>query len=181
MRFFTGFLIFLGLIVLLFVIILKHGNAPKTAPFNLASYSNSGAVTQLLIDGPINANIAHRQVRITVGATGTNFQILAGYEGHVLVSRNIDNNETSYSSFLQALAVAGFPNGIKEQIPNKQGYCPEGERYTFQLLENDSAILNWWATSCGGQGTYRGNTAGTVQLFEDQVPAYDDLTNDVGF
>ncbi len=181
MRFFTGFLIFLGLIVLLFVVILKHGNAPKTEPFNLASYANSGAVAQMLIDGPINTPVAHRQVEVTVGATQTNFQILVGYQGRAAVSRNILNNQTSYSSFLQALAVAGFTQGEKTPIPNKQGFCPDGERYTFQLIENDSAILDYWATSCGGQGTFRGNTSAVVQLFEAQVPAYEDLTGNLEF
>lgn len=181
MRFFTGFLIFLGLIVLLFVVILKHGNAPKPQAFNLAGYANSGAVAQMLVDGPITADITHQQVKVTVGATQTNFQILEGYQGRVVVNRNINNNESSYSSFLQALAVAGFANGIKQQIPNKQGYCPEGERYTFQLLENDSSILNYWATSCGGEGTFRGDTSTVTQLFQAQVPAYDDLTQNLNF
>jgi hypothetical protein len=181
MRFFTGFLIFLGLIVLLFVIILKHGNAPKTQPINLASYSNTGAVAKLTVDGPIVADIQHRSVQITVGATQTTFQIITGYQGSVIANRNIANNEASYSAFLQALAVSGFTNGISEQIPNKQGFCPSGERFTFELLENNSDIINYWATSCGGQGTYRGSTTTTVQLFEAQVPAYNDLTQNLGF
>ncbi len=181
MRFFTGFLIFLGLIVLLFVIILKHGNGPKPIPFNLASYANSGAVARLTIDGPIVSDIEHQGVQITVGATQTNFQITRGYEGRIDHSKDIQNNETSYSAFLQALAVAGFTSGLKLQIPNKQGYCPGGERYTFQLLENNSSIINYWATSCGGQGTYRGNTTTTVQLFQAQIPGYMTLTENLQF
>jgi hypothetical protein len=182
MRFFTGFLIAIGLIVLLFVIILKSGGGPKTQPFNLNSYANSGAVAQLVIDGPITADQTHQSVQISVGATQTTFQIIQGYQGRVQTSKTYENNETSYSAFLQALTVAGFTEGSKVQIPNKQGYCADGERYTFQLLENSSAILNYWSTSCGsGSGTFRGDTTQTVSLFQAQVPNYLDLTANLSF
>jgi hypothetical protein len=182
MRFFTGFLIAIGLIVLLFVIILKHGNGPKLQTFNLDSYANSGAVSQLTITGPITADKTHQSVQVTVGATQTTFQILQGYQGRVQTSRTFENNQTSYSYFLQALTVAGFARGSKLQIPNKYGYCASGETYTFELLENSSAILNNWATSCGtGIGTFRGSTSQTVALFQAQVPDYQTLTSNLSF
>src|ERR1700729_3669720 len=133
MRYFTGFLIAIGLIVLLFVIILKSGGNSGGAPqkqINLANYASSDAVTQLTIGGPINADQTHVQVQISVGQTETMFQILNGYQGTVQNSKTFSNNQNSYSAFLQALAVAGFTKGSTVNIPDKQGYCPTGDRYT---------------------------------------------------
>ncbi len=182
MRFFTGLLIAIGLIVLLFVIILKHGNGPKVQPFNLSSYANTGAVTQLTISGPVTADQTHQSVQISVGATQTTFQIMQGYQGRVTISKTFENNQSSYSVFLQALTVSGFGRGTNVQIPNKYGYCATGETYTYELVENGSDILNYWSTSCGtSYGNFRGNTPQTVALFQAQVPNYDTLTENLSF
>jgi hypothetical protein len=179
MRYFTGFLIAIGLIVLLFVVILKSGGNSGNAPqkqINLATYASSDAIAQLTIDGPINADQTHTQVQISVSQAETTFQILTGYQGTIQTSKTFQNNQNSYSAFLQALDVAGFTKGSSVNIPDKQGYCPTGDRYTFELMQTGSDIENYWSTSCGGQGTYKGNTLDTLSLFEAQVPNYDDLT-----
>src|SRR6266446_1088884 len=112
MRYFTGFLIFIGLIVLVFVNILKSGGS-STPPkqINLNSYANSAAIAQLTIDGPINANQTHQEEQISVGQTQTTFSILQGYQGRELTNKTFDNNQAAFSAFLQALAVAGFTKG----------------------------------------------------------------------
>jgi hypothetical protein len=181
MRFFTGFLIAIGLIVLLFVSILKSGGS-GIAPFNLNSYANTGAVTQLTIRGPITANQTFQSVVITVGATQVNFQILQGYNGSVQTSQSFENNQTGYTTFLHALTFTGFPEGSKEAKYNDYlGYCATGEQYIFNLQENSSNILQFWSTTCGSQGSFRGNPGAAVALFQAQVPNYTTLTANLPF
>jgi hypothetical protein len=183
MRYFTGFLIAIGLIVLLFVVILKSGGSstPPAKQINLNSYASGAAIVQLTIDGPINANQTHQQVQVSVGQTETTFLIMQGYQGTVQKSQTFTNNQDSYSALLQALMVAGFTKGTSTKIADKQGYCPEGERYTFELMESGSDIENYWATSCGGTSTYKGDVVQTLALFQAQVPNYDTLTSGLQF
>jgi len=181
MRFFTGFLIAIGLIVLLFVIILKSGG-PSTQPFNLNSYATTGAISQLTIRGPITANQTFQSVQISVGSTQTNFSILQGYQGAVQSSQQFENNETSYNVFLHALTLTGFPNGSKDPKYNDYlGYCATGEQYIFELIENNSDILRFWATSCGSEGSFRGDPGAALALFQAQVPNYSQLTSNLPF
>lgn len=184
MRFFTAFLIAIGLLVLIFVIIFKSigSNGPKQQQIDLNSYANTSAVAQLTIDGPVNADQTHEQVVITVGNTNTQFQILSGYQGRVLTSKTFDNNEASFAAFLRALNIAGFTKGNADpNLSDPRGYCPDGERYIFQLAQGSDTIEKYWATSCGGQGTYGGSTLQTLDLFQNQVPNYTDLTGNLSF
>jgi hypothetical protein len=181
MRFFTAFLIAIGLLVLIFVIIFKSiGSGPKQQQIDLNSYANTSAVAQLTIDGPINADQTHRQVQITVGNTNTQFQILQGYQGHVLTSKTFNNNEPAFAVFLHALNIVGFTKGNPDpKFSDERGYCAIGDRYVFELAQGNDTIERYWATSCGGQGTYQGNPQATLDLFQKQVPNYDELTGDL--
>jgi len=185
MRFFTAFLIAIGLLVLIFVIIFKSigsGGGPKQQQIDLNSYANTSAVAQLTIDGPINADQIHQQVQITVGNTNTQFQILSGYQGQVVTSKTFANNEPAFAAFLHALNIAGFTKGDSDpKLSDPRGYCPDGDRYIFELDQGSDTIEKYWATSCGGEGTYGGNTEQTLDLFQNQVPHYSDLTANLSF
>lgn len=182
MRFFTAFLVAIGLLVLVLVIIIKSltGPPPKP-PINLTSYANTSATAQLTIDGPVNADQTHQQVQITVGNVINQFEILQGYQGTVQASKTFESNTNAFSAFLQALQLADFTKGSNAQIPDMQGYCPDGDRYIFELSEGADTIERYWGTSCGGQGTYGGDVGLTLDLFEKQVPNYDNLTENVIF
>jgi len=183
MRFFTAFLIAIGLLILIFVIIFKSiGSGPKQQVINLNSYASTSAVAQLTIDGPINADQIHEQVQITVGNTNTQFQIINGYQGRVVTSKTFDSNQPAFAEFLHALNLAGFTKGNSDpRLSDPRGYCPDGERYTFALAQGSDTIEKYWATSCGGQGTFGGNTAQILDLFQNQVPKYDELTANLFF
>lgn len=183
MRYFTAFLVAIGLIVLVLVIIIKSLTGPPSKPpIDLNSYANTSATAQLTIDGPINADQTHQQVQIMVGNTGNQFQILQGYQVTVTTNKSFESNETAYAVFLHALNLAGFTEGNPDpKLSDERGYCPDGDRYIFELTEGADTIERFWATSCGGQGTYGGNTALTLDLFEKQVPNYDDLVGNVIF
>jgi hypothetical protein len=182
MRYFTIFLVAIGLLVLVLVIIVKSlSGPPGKPPINLNSYASTLATAQLTIDGPVNADQTHQQVQITVGNTGNQFEILQGYQGTVQTNKTFESNTNAFSAFLQALQLADFTKGSNTQVPDEQGYCPDGDRYIFELSEGADTVERYWATSCGGQGTYGGDVEQTLDLFEKQVPDYDELVSNVIF
>lgn len=179
MRYFTGFLIVIGLIILVFVIILKGGGSTK-APnqINLNSYANSEAIAQLIIDGPITADQNHQTMEITVGRSESMIQLMQGYQGTVTSSQTFTNNQTSFAIFLHALNLVGFTQGNNSSsMRDERGHCATGDRYIFQLSDGDNIIERYWQTSCGSVGTYQGNVTSTIDLFEKQIPNFSTITS----
>jgi hypothetical protein len=181
MRYFTFFMVAIGLIVLVLVIIIKSiTGGPSKPSIDLNSYAGTSAVAQLIIDGPINADQTHQQIQVTVGNTNTYFAILNGYQGQVSTSKTFENNQAAFSVFLHALNLVGFTKGNTDpKVSDDRGFCPDGERYEFELSQGSDTIEHFWATSCGGQGTYGGGVQQTLDLFQNQVPGYPDLTANV--
>ena len=185
MRYFIGFLITIGLIIILIVLLLTGGGGggakkPKTT-MALADYASTNAVVRMTIDGPINADQNHQAVTITVGQDDTTYEQIQGFQGTVVNQQSFANNQNSYSNFLYALGHAGFTRGDNSKaLANEKGYCPLGNRYVFELINEGKTIQRYWTTNCGGNPkTYRGNARLTTTLFEAQVPGYDDLTQDL--
>jgi hypothetical protein len=175
MRYFVGFLIALGLIILLIILIVGGGGSPKVPTTNksLISYSNTDAVARLTIDGPINAIHDHRQVQITVGRDEVTYEQIVGYNDQVVYMQHYSNTEEAYSAFLHALAHAGFASGaVNKTLTSESGYCPLGSRYVYEFEQTGRDIIRTWATSCGKPKTYNGATGLTNQLFQAQVPNY---------
>lgn len=181
MRVFTFFVISIALIVLILVIIIKSiTSGPSKPSINLNSYANTSAVAQLLIDGPENADQIHQQIQVQVSNSNTYFAILNGYQGQVASSKTFENNQTAFAVFLHALTLAGFTRGnTNPNLSDYRGYCPDGDRYILSFTEGGDVIERFWATSCGGQGTYAGNIQQTLDLFQNQVPNYENLTSNV--
>lgn len=181
MRIFTFFAVAIALIVLILVIIIKSITGGPTKPsVNLNSYANTNAVAELLIDGPVSADQTHQQIDIQVSNTNTYFAILNGYQGQVATSKTFENNQAAFAVFLHALNLAGFTKGnTNPALSDSRGFCPDGDRYTMSLTQGSDVIQRFWATSCGGQGTYGGDIQQTLDLFQGQVPDYSDLTANV--
>ncbi len=180
MRYFLAFIALLGLIFLL-AYLLFHGGGQK--PKNLmpfTSYAATNAQAQLTIDGPINADQDHRQIKITVNRDDVTFQLIQGYQGNAINTQTFANNQNAYTNFLFALLHAGFTKGNSDpKLSDERGYCPTGDRYIFQFTQNGNNLERYWATNCGGTKTYGGNTSLTINLFEVQVPDYGKLTQNV--
>ncbi len=177
MRYIIGLLVTIGLIVLLIILLFGGGGSkvPKNAK-TLSSYANTDAVARLTIDGPIIAPQNHHQIQITVGRDATTFEKVQGYDGSVIDTHTYDSSLNSYNAFLHALGRAGFTKGnVDASLSDERGYCPLGDRYIFELIENRNDVVRFWATSCGNPKTYGGNTSLTVTLFQAQVPDYDRL------
>lgn len=183
MRYFFAFLATLGLIIIVVILLISGGgndsnkkttSSKKTLP----EYSTTDAEASILIEGVINAESQHNQVRIKVNKDQVTYQQISGYEGNVVASSDFANNQSAYSAFLSALNLAGFTKGNKDDSTSA-GQCPLGRRYQIQFVNEDKDLVNYWFTSCGEQGNYLGNASLTLNLFELQVPGYNDLVSGI--
>ena len=176
MRYFFGFLAAIGLIVLVFILILKGfsgGGTPKNQ-LNLSSLAqNSDTMMRLTIDGPINADQKHVGVRVTVSAAETQMEAYHGYQNNVTNQKTYGNNQDAYNNFLHALQLAGFTRGSTDpKRADERGYCPLGNRYVFEVVHGADDQQRFWSSSCG-QGNFGGKTSLVLTLFRQQVPDYD--------
>lgn len=182
-RYFIGFLISIGLIITLIILLFSGSSNTTTKPAQklLSSFAGTGAVVQMVVDGPVTAQQTHTQIRITVGRDLATFQQFQGYDGTVVNSKSYTNTTNSFNVFLNALAHAGFTQGNKNAtITDPTGYCPLGDVYSFRLVDDAGTQLQYfWTTSCGSPKTYNGNTSLTVSLFRSQIPDYNTLIQDV--
>jgi len=178
MRYFVGFLVTIGLIVLAFVLIFNltdNSSNPTADPAEqtqLTSYANTTRTARLTVDGQINADSIHRQVQIDVGQNQSSFTLVGGYNGNVIKRQTYDNNQTAYRNFLYAIQQAGFSNGDFD--PNKadeRGACPSGRRISLDIFDGTERVQHLWTTTCGG-GTFKGNLDLITRLFQRQIPDY---------
>lgn len=175
MRYFIGYIVTIGLLIVLILFLVSSGGSGKKGPTPelLNSYASTDAEVRLVIDGPINSPQQHQSIRITVSAFEATYEQLQGYDGDVTKTLTFDNTENSYYAFLSALMQAGYTRGANiTGFPTSTGLCPTGDRYNFALIQNGQEIQNYWATSCGGMASYKGSVPLTLQLFQAQIPNY---------
>ncbi len=182
MRYFLAFLVTLGLIFIMIILLFSGGDDKPKAPTakTLESYASTDAEVRLTIDGPVNANQNHEQVRISVGRDNVTFEQLEGYDGNVVNTQNYANTENAYTTFLRSLSRAGFTNGDPDpKARDERGFCPLGNRYIFQVSQNNRDIQRYWSTNCDDAKTYLGAADLTITLFQAQVPQYDELVDEL--
>jgi hypothetical protein len=180
MRYFLGFLIAIGLLALVIILVVKglsgnNSTAIQTKP--LSSYANTDAVAGLVIDGPIVADQNYQQVQIYISQTYSQINIINGYQGAIVNTQTFENNPSAYSAFLSALQEFGFGEitaNFKYKTP--AGFCSFGDSYSYSLVNGGNNIINSWATSCGGEGNFKGIVSNVNQLFISQIPTYQKIT-----
>jgi hypothetical protein len=179
MRYVIGFLVSIGLLILVFVLIFRGGGDPAPTPgaaARLVDYANTTTTVQFIDDYPVTADQTHRQSVTTVGRDEVTFSYESGYEGTVIRSQSYANNPQAYANFLRALQLNGFTKGENvEQLRDERGYCANGHRYIFEIKDGSRTIQRLWSTSCGKIGTFQGQTAAVRSLFRKQVPDYNKL------
>jgi hypothetical protein len=183
LRYFIGFVVVIGLLIFLIVLIFGGGGDSKKVPESsrtLSSYAQSDSQVSLTIDGVENSASEHRQVVIAVNSDRVLYEVKAGYNGDVIDSKTFSNSTASYTAFLLALEHANFTKGdLKHKTADPRGYCPLGQRFIFELTDKGSSIERFWSTSCGKPKTFFGDLGTNLALFENQVPRYHDLVDDV--
>ncbi|MDL2341529.1 MAG: hypothetical protein QFB87_00415 [Patescibacteria group bacterium] len=185
MKYLIGFFVTVGLIILLIVLLVSGGDTKTKVPNSsksLDSYASSAATARLTIDGPVSAPQNHYATRITVGRDSTTYEELQGYDGNVIKTQTYPNTQTSYTSFLRAIELAGFTKGdTAASLKNDRGYCALGSRYIFEFVDSGKQLERFWSTSCAGPKSFQGKTNLTLSLFKKQVPDYNKLVDHRSF
>ncbi|HTH71769.1 MAG TPA: hypothetical protein VL737_00200 [Candidatus Pristimantibacillus sp.] len=174
MKYFLGFLAAAGLIVLVFILILRGfgGGRNASVQSQLTDYAKTETVMRLVESGPVNADQDHRSISVVIGRSKNTIKLVQGYEGHVLQSKDYDSNESAYTTFLRAIQLQGYTRGNTDPAKaDSTGVCPLGKVYTFEIITGSDTVQSFWTTSCGG-GTFRGNRNVILQLFRAQIPDY---------
>ena len=187
MRYFLGFLIFIGLIILaiIFLIRLIFGGGggtpePKT---ELLEYARSNKVMRLTIDGPINSEEEHRRIQFQIGQNMNELFLIEGYQNDAarMSRQEVASNPEAYANFLRAIDLQGYTLGNDSaEMADERGYCPQGNRYVFEIIDGSETLQRYWDTSCRDARTFEGKTAVIVQLFKAQFPDYFDTTSNFG-
>lgn len=184
MKYFLGFLAVLAVGILAIVLLTSGGPAEPGQPgerqVTLTDYAGTDAVVRLTTQGEIEAKEEHRAIRITVGRDRRNVEVIRGYDGEVIKSQPYDNSQSAYEEFLHALQNAGFANQKDTPLESEEGVCPTGRRYIYEALDNSQEELRLWSTSCSDrQGSFAGEAGLVRQLFEAQIPEYNEFAQDV--
>jgi len=161
----------------------------QVKPLLINEYANSPATVSYLVVGQINSNEAHRAIRITVSNNSRLVEVLSGYQYIPINSKSYDNTIEAFKPFLASLQVAGFTvKKTNPRITNPEGICPFGNRYFFTSTGIPEIPDNLWSTSCssisvfgGGSsaGTFDGNVNTVQTLFQNQIPDYNTITQNV--
>jgi|SRR3989344_682288 len=197
MRYFAGFLVLLA--IFLFGIVIfgsdpgENSEKPATPisknTKSLPDYASTDAIARLTIDGPINGDDMHRQIRISVSSTLRTIDIIQGYQGTVIQTESFINNQAAYTAFLHALNKAGYTGKLvkTKKIPfvsdDDQGACPLGNRYYYEIINSgNNADQRLWTSSCGAPvpGNFGGSAPLVNQLFQTQFVNYGEFTKTVG-
>jgi hypothetical protein len=181
MKYFLGFLAIVTLVVLVFILVLKGFSSQKepTNVINLVDYANSTTVVRVFVEGPVIADQDHNSYRITVGRDANTIEVMSGYDYKVVSARTYANNSTAYADFLRALQFQNFTKGNTDpKRTDTRGFCPNGQRFSYEIQSGSSQVQKLWSSSCGG-GTFKGNSSTIRSLFSRQIPDFGDLTSDV--
>lgn len=136
---------------------------------------------QYIVDGKINSQEEHRQIRFTISENRRVAEVLQGYNGEVLKRISLNNTDEAYDALIYALNDEGFGT-IDEgsEVIDSRGVCSSGKRYYYKIRVGASTLQELWASSCSGtHGTMDGDKAGINRLFENQFPGFDDFERGV--
>ena len=184
MRYFLTFLIGIGLVILVIILLIRAifgGGGPTETQTPMIDYANSNVIMRLTIQGPVNSQQEHREVRIDVSQYSSDLRIIEGYENRVSDSETFNSNPSAYANFLRALDLLRYDEGLdNEERADERGYCPFGKRFVFEIIDGSSTIQRYWETDCGEQqGTSLADVNQVVDLFKAQIPEYGELVANV--
>lgn len=183
MKYFIGFLITVGLIILAFFLVFKSlGNntsSSKTqnSPAVVSSYAASDTQVRMRVEGKVISETEHTAYQITVGRSEVRLETFTGYNNQIKETLTYTNTQESYTNFLKALDYAGYMKGlanITDSQKDDRGACANGRRFIFEIVSGSSTKQRYWTSSCRNvTGTFRGNSDEVRRLFERQLPAKD--------
>lgn len=171
------------LLVLVFVFVINRNddqnptNAPKV--LKLVDYAEKDSVVTLQTDGKLVGEEDRRSVRVSVSANERRFEVLSGYNGQVINTQSFPNTQAAYQAFLSGLSGLGFMSSKKTGITDPQSICANGQHYYYALSEGSTKKSDLWSVSCDKSGTFSGSGKTIRDLFQRQIPEYNQLAQGV--
>jgi hypothetical protein len=179
MRYFVGVLVVFGLLLIIILLLLGGGKSTNTNIVNLDSLAGTDSSVRLVTVGALVYNDDHRSISINVSRDTVDLDILKGYEDEVISSRSFANNQTAYATFLRALDLAKFNQGDAKKLSDPRGHCPFGQQNFYEVIGGAGQVnQKFWDDSCG-VGNFDGMSSVIIRLFQNQVPNYSELTQNV--
>lgn len=128
---------------------------------------------RLTVGGKIVADEDYRSYVVDISPMKRTLTISKGYSQEVINFYEYSNNAKAYEEFVYALEAAGFDKerSVSDDAADIRGVCPNGERYEFEVYDDDKLLRRLWATSCRGTGTFGGKVESVLKLFKAQIPS----------
>lgn len=178
--------IFVGIIILILIFAIIFSGGKKPAPANplkpLPAYASTDASVSFTTDGIVNGDDLHRQIRVTIDANSRTLDIIQGYSGRVISTKDFYNTQDAYSVFLKSINNEAFlaKNQDSKAPSDPAGQCPLGYRYLFSLDQDGGNLFNSWTSSCGTSvGNSKAALDSITTLFDNQIPNFGTLTDGV--
>ncbi len=171
------------LLVLVFVFVVNRGddqsstNTPKV--LKLVDYAEKDSHVTFQTDGRLVGEEERRSVRITVSANERRLEVLSGYNNDVINSQSFPNTQAAYAAFLSGLSGQGFMQSKKTSVTNPLSVCVNGKHYYYTVTDGNDKKSDLWSVSCDKTGTFGGRANATRELFQRQIPEYNQLTQGV--
>lgn len=144
----------------------SQANVSRQELLNTASNHS----VSMYVRGPIVGNDQHGAYQMNISPTVNSLITYVGYEGKVVDSINVANNQQAYSQFVYALDRANFADGneLTGDENNTEGICATGLVYYFSINVDGKPVKTLWATSCGGRSSLRAEFRKIKPLFDRQ-------------
>ncbi len=147
---------------------------------DLAEYVKPDTFVRLTVEGPVVASEKYESYEIDVSQDYRELKIFSGYTKTVASDIRFDNNNNSYESFMLSLKQARFVNKNKLYGPDETGYCATGNRYVYELYDQDQQKIHTWNTSCSNSiGSFAGLGTSVRSLFRAQIPDFNKLAQKI--
>lgn len=160
-----------------------QGGSQSARLTKLKDYEFKAANVSWTLQGRLVGEDQRRSVRITVSRDRRVAQVLSGYEERVEKSVELPNTPEAFATFLRALDNASFGRERAVKNADERGFCPQGNRYIYRLIDGGAEVMRSWSTSCfAAEGPFAGGgqTAQLIQsLFRDQVTDYNRFVSGV--
>lgn len=165
----------------------KTNTPTKPAQITLNDYlDNSSTTVKLSIIGPVTAPETHVEQTFSITSNTRDLWVYKAYGTDPVFSYQYKNNLAAFQDFLVALQNAGFTK-LATPSPTvtpaggtspEDGACPTGKRMVYELQADGKSILRSWSSTCG-TGTFGGQSAAVISLFQKQIPELSKLSGDL--
>lgn len=184
MRYLLG--VFAAVFVLIAAIfwIVTSGDPEPSTPVEratvLTDYADSAAKVVYELRGELVAEEQRRSIRITIDRNQRLIEVLDGYQQNVMQRKTFSNNSAAFEEFVYGLSRAGFAEEQDAEFDSEMGVCPNGNITVYKLVEDGEDVSRLWGSTCSNNdGSFDGNRRTVKDLFEDQIPGYDDIEDTV--